>query len=302
MTSTKKSDKYLAQKRTSAIPQKPTVTSPKKSVESPRQKLKPKSVPLQSPAIANSQTLASVQVSKSASVSENLAPSAPQESRLASAERSGGPAKPSSSSPNLESQQACSSTAVKQQTRTTTQQNEAPLNADLPTKREYDTLQLDKEASNGIFHHTNDREATLLDNSTNEQEFLRKKLPTGCYSETCNEEELSPIDKHFLSIELMCLEKEKQKEEEVEEESGHVVPAAPLSKQSSLDSISQFVSGQFSEWDASSPALSLIQSEEFWCSDCPLSSSISNTPKGKDCFVIPCTSDVHLFNPPTAAD
>ncbi|XP_063853882.1 mucin-2-like [Scylla paramamosain] len=122
---------------------------------------------------------------------------------------------------------------------------------------------------NGILHPKTNQTTSRMEQVTRHQ---------------CNEP--SRADEHFPSIELLCLEgkeKETQEEEEEEEDDSSHGPPAPLSKQSSLDSISQFVSRQFADWDSCSPALSLIQSGEFWCTDRPLSPSTALPHQGEPC-------------------
>lgn len=334
VTTAKKSDHPHAQGHASAASQKPTAVFPNKSVQSFRQKLTSSSIQKSSPVHLQSSTAATSQIfasahtlksvpaapQKSASISlKNHAPAAPQKSALATIKQSGCPAKQSLSRPNLESQQARSSvqcdqslpptlhqpkpfTLTKQQISTTIQLDNPPLSVDSATKRECVDYKLDMEGSSGILYHINNREATPFDIKSKGQELSHEELPSGLYSKE-GSEELTQNDGHFHSAELLCVEDEKRKEEEVNEENDHAVPSAPLSKQSSLDSISQFVSRQFADWDAFSPSLSLIQSGEFWCIDRPLSpvTGVSTyTPKGKisPLFIAPHIVTFRTLHPP----
>ncbi|XP_045129393.1 mucin-5AC-like [Portunus trituberculatus] len=93
--------------------------------------------------------------------------------------------------------------------------------------------------------------------------------------------EPSRSDDHFHSVELMCLEGKEKENQREEDDDSSPAPPAPLSKQSSVDSISQFLSRQFTDWDSCSPALSLIQSGDFWCTDRPLSPSTTLPHQGE---------------------
>ncbi|XP_050690465.1 mucin-17-like isoform X3 [Eriocheir sinensis] len=313
VTTTKKSDHPHVQGRATTASQKSTLASPNKHVQSPRQKLASSSQQKssfahpKSPTAANSQKFASPHVPKSVPAapqksasfaSAKHVPAAPQKSKFVS-EQSGCPAKQSLSPSTLESQRARSSAQrngslpttpcqfqppTKQQTSTPTQPDMSPLHANSSTNRECDGRKVDMEGSSGTPYHIIDRETTPNDSERKGQESSHKKLATGCDSKAGNGEDLTRIDDHFLSVELLCMEDQRQREEEVEEESDHAVPLASVSKQSSLDSISQFVSRQFADWDACSPALSLIQSGEFWSTDRPFSpvaGASTHTPEGK---------------------
>ncbi|XP_050690463.1 mucin-17-like isoform X1 [Eriocheir sinensis] len=313
VTTTKKSDHPHVQGRATTASQKSTLASPNKHVQSPRQKLASSSQQKssfahpKSPTAANSQKFASPHVPKSVPAapqksasfaSAKHVPAAPQKSKFVS-EQSGCPAKQSLSPSTLESQRARSSAQrngslpttpcqfqppTKQQTSTPTQPDMSPLHANSSTNRECDGRKVDMEGSSGTPYHIIDRETTPNDSERKGQESSHKKLATGCDSKAGNGEDLTRIDDHFLSVELLCMEDQRQREEEVEEESDHAVPLASVSKQSSLDSISQFVSRQFADWDACSPALSLIQSGEFWSTDRPFSpvaGASTHTPEGE---------------------
>lgn len=270
--------------------QKPTVASPKKSIQSSPQK-----APLQKPpVVATSQISVAPHIPNSVPAShkkcyvssEKHAPAAPQKSTSVPAGRYSDPSKQEPPPPNSDSQRSrspiesdgpVSPTPDQSQLSTVAKQDQTPLSADLQIKRECNGRELDKENNSRTPCPTTEQEATLNTSKSRVQESSFEESSEGYHSKPGDGEKLSRVDDHFLSVELLCLD-EKRKEEE--EEGGHNIMAAPLSKQSSLDSISQFVSRQFADWDACSPTLSFIQSGEFWCTDRPLSpfSTVSTHP------------------------
>ena len=295
--STQKSAPTSSQKPASVSTQKPASVSTQKPASVSTQKSAPTS---QKPASDSTQKSAPTSSQKPASGStQKPAPTPPQKSASAPGEQSAVPFKPSPATksflhdrpPPTSTHQSPPSTITEQPAKPSTATRQAPPSASHGASQFSAARTPDVEYSSRIAN------GALNPRTTPErrEQVTRREPPSGgCQSQL--EENTNRADDHFHSVEFLCPEEEKQKEkkqEEKEEEDGIVPPAAPLSKQSSLDSISQFVSRQFADWDACSPTLSLIQSGEFWHSDRPISPISALPRKGK--MIFPCPLHLPLF-------